>query len=530
MVTATTFVLVCLFPFISPSNILVVSPALSMSHFKVGEAIATGLANAGHNVTLISPYDYKPKIRNIEPVQIAGLAEQAKSRAKLRVPVYIKRRKNNSTSSLDSYHKMPVAVLLPIILYLGADLCNLTLSHANVKALYGRKFDLIVLEMFSTEALIGLGQQFNAPVIAYSALATSRWTNDLIGNESPTSYIPHPFLDLPVKFNLWHRVCNYLFYVYESILFAVLHHPLQRSIYDAAFPDAKLSYDEARKNVSLIFVNSHFSLARPLPYVPNTIEVGGLHINRFPDPLPQNIKEFIESAEDGVFLFSMGSILNSAAFPIEKRDMFINAFANIKQKIIWKFEDETVQMPKNVLTSSWLPQTDILSHPNVKAFISHGGLLGTAEAVYHGVPMIAIPLSGDTRLNVERASEDGWVIRLDYANITMESVEWAVREIADNEKYFTNAKIMSQRYRDQPMTPNELMVYWSEYIIRHRGAPHLRSTGLDLNYVQYHNIDVLLVLISFISVAVYALRWIVSKTCWRRKSMKQKQSDEKKWQ
>ncbi|KAG4072786.1 hypothetical protein HA402_006776 [Bradysia odoriphaga] len=316
----------------------------------------------------------------------------------------------------------------------------------------------------------------------------------------------------------------------NRILFAVLHHPLQRSIYDAAFPDAKLSYDEARKNVSLIFVNSHFSLARPLPYVPNTIEVGGLHINRFPDPLPQNIKEFIESAEDGVFLFSMGSILNSAAFPIEKRDMFINAFANIKQKIIWKFEDETVQMPKNVLTSSWLPQTDILSHPNVKAFISHGGLLGTAEAVYHGVPMIAIPLSGDTRLNVERASEDGWVIRLDYANITMESVEWAVREIADNEKYFTNAKIMSQRYRDQPMTPNELMVYWSEYIIRHRGAPHLRSTGLDLNYVQYHNIDVLLVLLSFIYVAVYALRWIVSKTCWRRKSMKQKQSDEKKWQ
>lgn len=126
--------------------------------------------------------------------------------------------------------------------------------------------------------------------------------------------------------------------------------------------------------------------------------------------------------------------MNSASFPIEKRDIFINAFAKMKQKIIWKFEDKTVDMPKNVLAMDWLPQSNILAHPNVKAFISHGGLLGTAEAVYHGVPMIAIPLSGDTRLNVERASQDGWVIRFEYRNITTESVEWVLNEIVDNDK------------------------------------------------------------------------------------------------
>lgn len=86
MVHANTFVLMCLIPFISSSNILVISPALSFSHFKIGEAIATGLANVGHNVTFISPYDYKPKSDNIEPVEIAGIAEQAKSRAKNRIP------------------------------------------------------------------------------------------------------------------------------------------------------------------------------------------------------------------------------------------------------------------------------------------------------------------------------------------------------------------------------------------------------------------------------------------------------------
>ncbi len=82
--------------------------------------------------------------------------------------------------------------------------------------------------------------------------------------------------------------------------------------------------------------------------------------------------------------FSLGSFMKSSQFPIEKRNAFVNNFAKIKQKIIWKFEDESVPMPKNVYTGSWLPQSDILGHPNVKAFISHGGLLGSTEAVYHG--------------------------------------------------------------------------------------------------------------------------------------------------
>lgn len=126
--------------------------------------------------------------------------------------------------------------------------------------------------------------------------------------------------------------------------------------------------------------------------------------------------------------------MKSADFPIEKRDAFINTFAKMKQKIIWKFEDDTVPMPKNVFTSSWLPQSDILGHPNVKAFISHGGLLGSTEAIYYGIPIIGVPFFGDQNLNVKRASQAGWAIKLDYDNITTVSVEWALNEILGNKK------------------------------------------------------------------------------------------------
>lgn len=38
-------------------------------------------------------------------------------------------------------------------------------------------------------------------------------------------------------------------------------------------------------NISLIFVNTHFSIDYPRPLVPNIIEIGGVHIGT-PKPLP----------------------------------------------------------------------------------------------------------------------------------------------------------------------------------------------------------------------------------------------------
>jgi glucuronosyltransferase len=41
----------------------------------------------------------------------------------------------------------------------------------------------------------------------------------------------------------------------------------------------------------------------------------------------------------------------------------------------------------------------------------------------------------------------------------------------------------------------EEAVYWTEYVIRHKGAPHLRSAVLDLAWYQYFLLDVIAVLV-----------------------------------
>jgi glucuronosyltransferase len=38
-------------------------------------------------------------------------------------------------------------------------------------------------------------------------------------------------------------------------------------------------------------------------------------------------------------------------------------------------------------------------------------------------------------------------------------------------------------------------VFWTEYVIRHKGAPHMRSAALDLTWYQYFLLDVIVMLI-----------------------------------
>ena len=48
----------------------------------------------------------------------------------------------------------------------------------------------------------------------------------------------------------------------------------------------------------------------------------------------------------------------------------------LKMPILWKWdEDNIADLPKNVMIQKWVPQQDILAHPNLKLFVTHGGLL-----------------------------------------------------------------------------------------------------------------------------------------------------------
>lgn len=70
---------------------------------------------------------------------------------------------------------------------------------------------------------------------------------------------------------------------------------------------------------------------------------------------------------------------------------------------------------------------------------------------------------------------------------------------------------------DRPMKALDLAVFWTEYVLRHRGAPHLHYPGADLNWFQYNSLDVIIFLILVPYFAFKLLIFVVVKLCCKKR-------------
>ena len=88
---------------------------------------------------------------------------------------------------------------------------------------------------------------------------------------------------------------------------------------------------------------------------------------------------------------SFGSVLKASVMSENKRKTLLNVFGKLKQKVLWKWETESMEdKPENVMLHKWLPQQDVLGHPNVKLFVSHGGQSSFQETICHQKPAVCL--------------------------------------------------------------------------------------------------------------------------------------------
>ena len=64
--------------------------------------------------------------------------------------------------------------------------------------------------------------------------------------------------------------------------------------------------------------------------------------------------------------------------------------------------------------------------------ISHGGLLGVQEAIYHKVPLLGLPFGNDQHNNMARSSNEGYAIKLDWDKITEEKLSEAINSLIND--------------------------------------------------------------------------------------------------
>jgi len=73
-------------------------------------------------------------------------------------------------------------------------------------------------------------------------------------------------------------------------------------------------------------------------------------------------------------------------------------------------------------------------HPNVKLFISHGGISGVYETVDAGVPVLGFPFFYDQPRNIDNLVAAGMAIGMDLLSVTEETLFNAIFEIVNNDR------------------------------------------------------------------------------------------------
>ncbi|EDW96273.1 uncharacterized protein Dyak_GE24978 [Drosophila yakuba] len=472
------------------------------SHFMMTDAIIRELVKRGHEVTFITPLSLAKE--NLGPKYREILLPKYDTWADISAIMKIQ-------SALDMID-MTKLTHMRLAQHIGIKSTDFALAHPEVQELIHAKdkegkFDLLLVEQFYNEGALMLGYLYEIPVITIATFAYANYFSQVFGFVNPLAYVPNVFMASTDRMSLWERLENVLLSTAEDVVREVSYYPQQDAVIRKHFglilpqvPTVK----QLEQNISVILLNSYLPLTSPRPMTQNMISVGGLHILPTKS-LPEHIGSYLDNAEHGAIYFSLGSQVRSADMPPEKLRIFLEVFASLKQRVLWKFEDDQLpNLPENVRAEKWLPQADILAHPNVKVFIAHGGLFGMQEAVYHAVPVLGLPFYFDQGINIKAGQAAGYAIELDYRTISKDLLSSALHELLTNPKYQANMDNASRIFRDRPLGAMDTAMYWINYVMEHRGAPHLVAAGVHLPWYQFYLLDVTAIIMAIILLPLLA--------------------------
>ncbi|OAD54608.1 Ecdysteroid UDP-glucosyltransferase [Eufriesea mexicana] len=400
--------------------------------------------------------------------------------------------------------------VLEHLLDINEDSVRHVFEAPQMKKLYApnsnEKFDIFLTEFLYMPSLYAFAHRFNVPMIALSSLGMITLNEYILGglvlpsHEYTWEMQANTGPNLPFTKRLTNFVAMWrLTYVlYRDIL--PLHQKLAENYLGPLPPLVDIM-----KNVSALFLDQSDVLTPARPKLANIITFTSFHINENPDPLPKDLQEFVDGADAGFIYFSLGSNARSADLPMELQRMFCDVFAKLPYRVVWKFEKDLVGKPSNVYTGKWFTQQTILAHPKIKLFITQGGVQSTEETINFGVPAIVIPVLADQDYQAARMDALGIGKRLELATITKDEFENAVQEMITNKEYKKRMIRIQNLIRDTPYDLVKNLAWWTEYVIRSDGAPHLRSSLVMQPWYQYCDMDIVV----FLTIVIFL---IVSNT------------------
>ncbi|XP_063896799.1 UDP-glucosyltransferase 2-like [Helicoverpa armigera] len=495
-------------------RILAVFPTPSPSHGILGDSFVKALLNAGHEVVYISPF----KKINHAKLEIIDVSQNLEVFSDKNIDV-----KAIMTGSLNLQD--------PKFLFgMTTTMTDVTLANPNVQKLLRdpkQKFDVIVAEYFFNNIFSTLSAVYDAPFIWFLTIVPHSLILDQIHGPMNPAYSSDYIEARIAPYSFVERVRELYFTLTLLYNLHVAFPPIEEAIYHKHISTILKSlgkpipdYNALTYNVSMVLGNSQVALESAVPLPPNFKHIGGYHIDDDVKPLPENLKKIFDNAKNGVVYFSLGSNLKSKDLPEDMKQGILKVLGELKQTVIWKFEESFPNTPKNVHIVQWAPQQSILAEPNLVLFVTHGGFLSVTEAVHFGVPLVVIPVFGDQFMNANLVVKKGIAVQVKLSYTMHNELKVAMDTVLGDSKYATNAKALSAAFHDLEMKPKDALNFWVEHVVRTRGAPHLRSVAIDIPLYQRMYLDLLALILLTPAVLLLVLR----RFCCKSDSQKVKRS------
>ena len=160
----------------------------------------------------------------------------------------------------------------------------------------------------------------------------------------------------------------------------------------------------------------------------------------------------------------------------------------------------------------------------MKLFLTHCGKHGVFESLYHGKPMVGMPLHFEEQYVASALKHYVYGHTLNMFDFTEDELFLLMREVIDNPVYTENVRRASAIFKSRN-PPAERATYWIEHVLKY-GDNHLRSHAFNMPWYQFMMLDMLLAIVVLVVVVILMFALVLRQCCfiiWQSKiSHKQK--------
>ena len=140
---------------------------------------------------------------------------------------------------------------------------------------------------------------------------------------------------------------------------------------------------------------------------------------------------------------------------------------------------------------NWSPQNDLLGHRNTRVLVTECGINTQFEALFHGIPIVGLPVFGDQYYNAAKLQAKGFGISLSISDFTAEELIFAIEKIMKTKTYKDKILQASHIFKSRHFTPTQRAAWWVEHVVKY-GGEHMRSPLAQVPYYQFLLLDVLI--------------------------------------